>query len=111
MKSSKKNNNDFTYAQIKPLATPSHILKSPWKHIFISITLLVMFFLATSYVSEENATYDLRNEFYSLQMYNGLSSALGVNSCTLITKESSLNASHLIQEELHHEPDLPLWLF
>lgn len=109
MKSSKKNNTDFTYAQIKPLATPSQIFKSPWKHIFISIALLVMFFLATSYVSEENATYDLRNEFYSLQMYNGLSSALGVNSCTLFTEESSLNASHLIHKMYQKGGFKPLW--
>ena len=109
MKSSEKNNNDFTFAQIKPLATPSHILKSPWKHIIISITLLVMFFLATSYVSEENATYDLRNEFYSLQMYNGLSSALGVNSCSLFTEESSLNASYLIYKMYQKVGFKPLW--
>ena len=109
MKSSEKNNNDFTFAQIKPLATPSHILKSPWKYIIISITLLVMFFLATSYVSEENATYDLRNEFYSLQMYNGLSSALGVNSCSLFTEESSLNASYLIYKMYQKVGFKPLW--
>ena len=109
MKSSVINYNNFTFAQIRPLETPSYILKSPWKHLFISISLLVMFFLATSYVSEENATLDLREEFYSFQMHNGLSSALGINSCSLFTEESSFNASHLIYKMYQKVGFKPIW--
>ncbi len=109
MKSSEISNNQITSAQIEPFKTVSLFYRLIAKRLIISAVLLVMFFLATSYVSEKNATYDLRNEFYSLEMFNGLSHALAVNSCRLITDESVVNASHLVYKMYQKNGFKPVW--
>lgn len=109
MKSSGLINNHLTNVQIKPFKTTSHFFNSIRKRLLISITLLIMFFLATSYVSEKNATRDLYTEYYSLEMFNGLSSVLAANSCRLSTDESSVNASHLIHKMYQKTGFKPLW--
>ncbi len=109
MKTSGISQNDFTCAQIESFNTTPIFFKLIGKHIFISVSMLAMLFLATSYVNEKNATYDLRNEFYSLEMYNGLSSCLGMNTCRLFTETSSLNASHLVYEMYQKTGYNPIW--
>jgi murein L,D-transpeptidase YcbB/YkuD len=109
MKTTGINNNDFTYAQIEPLKTTSNIFKSLGKYILTSVTFLVMLFLSTSYVDEKSATYDLHNEFYSLEMHNGLSSALEANSCRLLTEKAGFNAPHLIYEMYVKNGYKPIW--
>ena len=109
MKSSEITYNLSAFAQIEPQKATPLIYKSIAKRLSISIVMLVMFFLATSYVSEKNATYDLRNEFYSLEMFNGLSHALEVNSCRLLTDESGVNASHLVYKMYQKNGFKPVW--
>ena len=109
MKASETNINDFTFAQIKPFKTASRTFKSVWKQTLYFFMFFAVLFLSTSYVSEEDATYDLRNEFYSLEMYQGLSSSLGRNSCVLSTEKCGFKASHLIYDMYQKTGFKPLW--
>jgi murein L,D-transpeptidase YcbB/YkuD len=109
MNTLKKSTSDTTSAQIKPVKTASRILRSFWKHIVFSFTFLILLFLSTSYVSEENATRDLRTEFYSQEMTQGLLSVLERNSCNLSTSKSGITTPYLVYDVYHKTGFKPLW--
>lgn len=109
MNTLKKSTSDSTCAQIKPAKTASHALRSFWKHIVFSFTFLIILFLSTSYVSEENATLDLRTEFYTQEMKQGLLSVLGSNSCNLTAEKSGIKTPYLTYDVYHKTGFKPLW--
>jgi murein L,D-transpeptidase YcbB/YkuD len=109
MKTSEKSIQNFTCAQIKPFKTASHIFKLFGKITLTTFTFLIMLFLTTSYVSEEIATLDLRTEFYSLEMHQGLSSGLSRNSCRLFTEKSGFKTTPLIFDMYQKTAFKPLW--
>lgn len=109
MNTLKKNTSDSTCAQIKSVKTASHTFKSLWKHIVSSFTVLMILFLSASYVSEENATRDLRTEFYSQEMKQGLFSVLGGHSCNLSAEKSGIKTPDLIYNVYCKTGFKPLW--
>ncbi len=109
MNTLKKSISDSTCAQIKSLKTASHLLRSFWKHFTFSFTFIIILFLSTSYVSEENATLDLRIEFYSHEMRQGILSVLGKNFCNLSADKSGFKSPNLIYDVYHKAGFNPLW--
>ncbi len=109
MKSCELNSNQTTSAQIEPRKATPLIFKLIAKRLSISMVMLVMFIMGTSYVSEQKATDDLRTEFYAIEMYHGLSSAIVANSCRLLTEESGIHASHIIYKMYEKNGFKPVW--
>ena len=109
MKAYENHNNKFTCAQIEPLENSTPLFRSFSKQISISFALMIMFFLTTSYVSEENAAFDLRREFYLAAMHRQLSSGIKANSCILLNENVAVKTNRFIEEFYSNNGFRPAW--
>ncbi|MBN2613545.1 MAG: L,D-transpeptidase family protein [Bacteroidales bacterium] len=105
MKTSASNINENTQAQIKPQKNTGTLVQNILKHIWLSQTIIIIFFLATSYVNEENAMYDLRNEFYHAEMHEAIFSSLQLSG----TIQSELKAPALVDRLYYENRYNALW--
>ncbi len=109
MKTSEIQINETTCAQIKPTKTTVRIFHLFIKHLWISITLLFSFLLTTSYVNEENAMYDLKNEYYSQEMHVGIAQRLDINGSMLTSEKLILKSQVLIKEFYNENQFSSIW--
>ncbi|MFO7658030.1 MAG: L,D-transpeptidase family protein [Bacteroidales bacterium] len=101
MKNSSNNTNENTQAQIKPIRN-TFLIQNILKHIWLSQTIIIVFFFSTSYVNEEYAMYDLRNEFYHDEIHHAILSSLQPLDSKPIDLKTAGQVNHLYRENRYN---------